>query len=121
MTKNITCVTCPMGCSITVEMNSENEIISVKGNTCKRGEIYAENEIKHPVRSLTSTVRVNGGIENVVPCKSSKPVPKELMFDCMKEINSAVAQAPVALGDVLIKNILGTGSDIVATNYCKAK
>ena len=110
-----------MGCSITVELNSENEIISIKGNTCKRGEIYAENEIKHPVRSLTSTVRVNGGLENVVPCKSSKPVPKEVMFNCMKQINSTDVDAPVSLGDVLIKDILGTGSDIIATNNCNAK
>ncbi len=118
MTKNITCVTCPMGCSITVELNDGGEITSITGNTCKRGEAYAKNEITHPQRSLATTVRVEGGEHAVVPCKSSSPLPKEKIFDCMKEINAARVNAPVELGDVLIKNVCETGVDIVATNHC---
>ena len=121
MIKNITCVTCPMGCAIKVEISESGEILSVSGNTCKRCETYAANECTHPVRSLTSTVRVEGGAENVVPCKSAAPIPKEKIFDCMKEINSARASAPVTLGDVLIENICGTGVNIVATNHCAKK
>ena len=110
-----------MGCSITVEINDAGEIVSISGNTCKRGEVYATNEVTHPRRSLATTVRVEGGVSNVVPCKSSEDLPKEKIFDCMKAINSARVNAPVRLGDVLIADVCGTGVDIVATNHCAAK
>ena len=119
--RKITCVTCPMGCSIKVEMTESGEITSISGNTCPRGEKYAKDEITHPLRSLATTVRVNDGVYNVVPCKSSAPLPKEKIFDCMKVINSIQAQAPVKLGDVLAENICSTGVNIVATNHCPAK
>lgn len=121
MQKNLICVSCPMGCGITVEISDSGEILSVKGNTCKRGDAYARNECTHPVRSLATTVRVEGGIHNVVPCKSSGPLPKDKIMDCMEEINAAQAKAPVKLGDVLVKDVCGTGVDIVATNHCPAK
>ncbi len=116
MTKNITCVTCPMGCSMVVELNEKGEIISVSGNTCKRGETYAINECTHPVRSLTTTVKVEDGLYNVVPCKSESPLPKDKIFDCMQVINSTCVKAPVALGDVLVADVCGTDIDIIATN-----
>lgn len=115
MKKNLVCVSCPLGCSIEVEMEN-GEVISVTGNTCKRGDAYARSEVTHPVRSLTSTVKVEGGAHPVVPVKSAGPVPKEKMFDCMKVINSTSIKAPVKIGDVVIKNILDIGVDIVVTN-----
>lgn len=115
MKKSLVCVSCPLGCNIEVEMEN-GEIISVTGNTCKRGDAYARTEMTHPVRSLTSTVKVKGGAHPVVPVKSAKPIPKEKMFDCMKQINSVTVNAPVKIGDVVIENVLGTGVDIVATN-----
>ena len=121
MIKNITCVTCPMGCSVNVEISETGEIISVTGNTCKRGDLYARNEVTHPKRSLATTVRVEGGVYNVVPCKSSEDLPKEKIFDCMQAINSARVNAPVKLGDILVADVCGTGINIVATNHCPAK
>ncbi len=115
MKRELTCVACPLGCSLSVEFEG-NEIISVTGNTCKRGDAYARTEIINPTRSLTSSVKVNGGILPVVPVKSSIPVPKSMLFDCMKVINSVQVDAPVKIGQVIIENILGTGADIVATN-----
>ncbi|MBQ1545739.1 MAG: DUF1667 domain-containing protein, partial [Clostridia bacterium] len=91
-------------------------ITSITGNTCKRGDEYARAEVTHPERSLTSTVRVTGGNSYVVPCKSSTAIPKELLFEAMKEINKASLPAPVHIGDIAVKNILGTGADIIATN-----
>ena len=118
MKKNLTCVACPLGCSITVELDDAGNILSVTGNTCKRGDAYARTEMTNPTRSLTSTVKVNGGAHPVVPVKSAAPVPKSMLFDCMKEINQVTLQAPVKIGQVVIKNILGTGVDIVTTNGC---
>ncbi|MBR3818682.1 MAG: DUF1667 domain-containing protein [Clostridia bacterium] len=121
MQKNIICVACPMGCGVTVDIDDNGEILSVTGNTCKRGDAYARTECTNPVRSLATTVKVDGGIYNVVPCKSAGAIPKEKIMECMNIINNASANAPVNLGDVLIKDILGTGIDIVATNHCPAK
>lgn len=118
MKKNLTCVACPLGCSITVELDDGGNILSVTGNTCKRGDAYARTEMTNPTRSLTSTVKVEGGAHPVVPVKSAAPVPKSMLFDCMKEINQITLQAPVKIGQVVIKNILGTGVDIVTTNGC---
>lgn len=115
MKKSLVCVSCPLGCPIEVEMEN-GEVISVTGNTCKRGELYARTEMTHPVRSLTSTVKVEGGVHPVVPVKSASPVPKEKMLDCMKVINSVTVKGPVKIGDVIITDILGTGVNIVATN-----
>jgi len=114
--RKLICVACPRGCPITVTMEDDGTITDVTGNTCKRGDAYARAEVEHPERSLTSTVRVTGGKAYIVPCKSSIAIPKELLFDAMKEINKASLPAPVHIGDVAIHNILGTGADIIATN-----
>ena len=121
MQRNIICVACPMGCAMTVKIADNGEILSIEGNTCKRGDLYARSECTNPVRSLATTVKVTGGVYNVVPCKSAGSLPKDKIFECMEIINQAEAVAPVKLGDVLVKNILGTGIDIVATNHCPVK
>ena len=120
MKKSLICVSCPLGCPFEVEVEN-GEVISVSGNTCIRGDQYARTEITNPVRSLTTSVKVEGGVFNVVPCKSSGALPKVKIFECMEVINSATAKAPVRLGDVLVSDILGTGIDIVATNHCPIK
>ena len=119
MKKEFVCISCPVGCRLTV-WDDEGEV-KVSGNTCKRGDAYARTECVNPVRSLATTVKVSGGIHNVVPCKSAGALPKGKIMDCMKEIAKVEAKAPVKLGDVLISDILGTGIDIVATNHCPAK
>lgn len=116
MIKELVCVSCPIGCMLTVELNDNNEVLSVTGNTCKRGEQYAKDECTNPVRMLTTTIKVSGGSLPVVPVKTSQPIPKGMMFECMKVINNEVVDAPVRMGDVLICNICDTGVDIVATN-----
>ncbi len=116
MKRNLICISCPIGCPIEVELNDAGEVVSVTGNTCPRGDTYARAEVTHPERSLTSTVRVTGGKAYIVPVKSSRAIPKELLFSAMKEINKASLEAPVHIGDVAIKDLLGTGIDIVATN-----
>ena len=115
MKKNLICVSCPLGCPIEVEIEN-GEVVSVTGNTCKKGDSYARTEITNPVRSLTTSVKVEGGMHPVVHVKSSAPVPKDKMFDCMEAINAVTVKAPVKIGDVIIENICGLGVDIIATN-----
>ena len=116
MTRDLICVSCPIGCSLKVELDEDGKVLSVTGNTCKRGEQYAVSECTNPVRVLTSTMRVKGGKLPVVPVKTSVPIPKGKMFEIMEVINCEVVDAPVRMGDVLINNVCDTGADIVATN-----
>lgn len=112
--KKIICTVCPIGCTIAAK-GEGGRILSIEGHTCKRGEEYATNEFLHPVRILTSTVRLKGSDVPLMPVRSNKPLPKESLFDCMEEIKKTEAKVPVRCMDVIIKDILGTGIDIVAT------
>lgn len=112
--KELTCINCPMGCRITVTMNGE-QIVSVEGNSCKRGDIYARTEVTAPVRTVTTTIKVEGGAVDRISCKTREPVPKDKVFEVMASIDKAVCKAPVKNGDVLIEDCAGTGVPIVAT------
>ena len=116
MKREMICVSCPIGCQLSVELDDNGTVNSVTGNTCKRGEKYAVDECTNPVRMLTTTMKVNGGSLPVISVKTSSPIPKGKMFECMKEINKEVVDAPIRMGAVLISNICDTGVDIVATN-----
>ena len=116
MTKELTCICCPMGCSLTAELKN-GEVTSVSGNTCKRGEIYAKSELTAPVRVVTTTMMADNG--KPVPVKTAEPIPKEKIFDCVDQIKAATAVLPVKMGDVLIKGVAGTDSDIVAARSMK--
>ena len=114
MEKEIICTVCPRGCRILVEGEGEN-IRQVSGYTCKRGLEYASAEFTHPVRILTTTVKLLGEDHDLLPVRSAKPIPKEKLLDCMEVIRKAEAVPPVALYDVIVPDICGTGVDIVAT------
>ena len=117
MEKELICICCPKGCRLKVD--TENK--SVQGNGCARGIEYGINEVTNPVRVITSTVKVENGELAVVPVKTNNPIPKGLNFKCMEEINKTLIEAPVMIGDVIIRNVLGTGVDIVATRGIKKK
>ena len=110
----LTCIGCPMGCPLTVKME-HGEVVSVTGNTCKRGDIYARKEVTNPTRIVTSTVRVTGGSEAMVSVKTKEDIPKGKIFDCVKALKNVEVAAPVHIGDVLVKDVAGTGVDVIAT------
>lgn len=112
--RQLTCVRCPRGCQIAVEVEN-NEAVSVSGNGCMRGESYARNEVKDPRRVVTTTVRVEGGIDPVVPVKTNGDIPKDKMQDCVACLKDVVVTAPVHTGDVVCANVADTGVDVVAT------
>ena len=117
MIKNFVCIQCPRGCSLQVD----TEKMEVTGNSCPRGKTYGLAEATHPIRTITSTVKVIGGKIARCSCKTAGPVPKELMMDVMTEIDSVTVNAPVHIGDVLIPNVHNTGVDVIATKTVEAK
>lgn len=112
--KELICIGCPLGCPITVTMNGE-EIVDVKGNTCKRGDVYARKEVTNPTRIVTSTVKVKGGSIPMVSVKTKNDIPKSKIFDCVKALKGVEVEAPVHIGDVIVANVADTGVDIIAT------
>lgn len=109
---NLTCVECPMGCSLEVQMEGET-IVSVTGNTCPRGKLYAQNEVTCPMRVLTSTVKCEDG--RLVSVKTDNPIKKASMMELMGKINCITVKAPVKIGDVLVKDF-SDGANLVATD-----
>lgn len=109
----LTCIVCPRGCSLSVQLDDCGGVISVSGNICKRGVVYAEDECTHPKRTVTTTVRCADG--SVLPVKTSTTVPKEKMVEVMKAVNTTVAKCGLKIGDVVIEKVAGTDADIIAT------
>ena len=116
-TKEMTCIGCPLGCNLTVNIDGEN--ITVTGNNCPNGDRYARDEITNPTRIVTSTIRVLNGDLDRVSCKTRSPIPKNKIFECMDVIRKTEVVSPVSIGDVLIKNVADTGIDVVATKNIK--
>lgn len=109
LTKQMICIMCPMGCNLTVKVQGEN--VEVSGNGCNRGVVFAKEEISCPKRTVTTTVKTKEGVK---ACKTTQPIPKGLMFDCIKEIEKLRLDS-VKYGDIIIKNVLNTGSDVIIT------
>ncbi len=110
-TTELTCIVCPMGCTLQVEQEEDGKVRSVHGNSCPRGAAYGKDEVSHPTRTLTSTVRTADG--RLVSVKTDRPIPKDKLFAAMERVNRVVAQVPVAIGDVLLDDLFG--ARLVAT------
>lgn len=111
MKRELTCIICPRGCTLAVEI--KNGKCTVSGNACPKGERYGIDESTAPTRTVTSIVRVSNREDTMVSVKTSYPVPKDKIFDIMEEIRKVSVQAPVKIGDVIISDLYG--ADIIAT------
>ncbi len=109
--KELICITCPKGCHLKVD----EQTFAVTGNACPRGAVYGANELRNPVRVLTSTVVVEGAALRRLPVKTDRPIPKGKLFAAMAQLNALRAEAPVTVGQVLIPGIAGTDANLVAT------
>ncbi len=113
----ITCISCPVGCRLTVSLRADGGV-SVSGNSCGRGVTYGTQEFTAPVRMVTSSARVSGGIDPLVSVRTKAPVPKEQIADVLRDIHALSLTAPVRVGDVLIRCVGGTQTDLIATRNC---
>ncbi|HLR35605.1 MAG TPA: DUF1667 domain-containing protein [Tissierellales bacterium] len=111
-----TCIRCPIGCRLTI--TKDDTLPSgylVEGNTCNRGEEYAIKEMTNPSRTVTSTVKIKNSTIPRLPIKTKGEIPKDKIFECMDIINSIEVSAPIKKGDIILKNVLDTNIDIIAT------
>ena len=116
--RNLTCIVCPIGCSMDVEDDPvAPDSLSVKGNNCSRGAVYAREEIRAPKRTVTATCRIEGdaGAVRRLPVKTSSPCPREKIPALLDDIYITTVSLPVRSGDVVIAGWKGLEIDVVAT------
>lgn len=112
--REIICITCPNGCTLKVEEGEGG--IRVTGNKCRRGEDFALAEVRHPMRTISSTVPTVFPDFPVVPVRVTGEIPKERIFDVMDEINQVTLKVRAERGDVVISDVLGLGVDVIVTS-----
>lgn len=112
--KEFNCIGCPRGCLLRVEKCDDDFIVT--GNTCDRGREFAISEMTAPKRTICSTVKTVFPELPVLPVRVSEDIPKERIFDVMKEINACTLTERVGRGDIIIENILGLGVNVISTS-----
>ena len=115
--QNVTCVQCPMGCSLSVYIDSAGAVTNVEGNSCPRGKAYGAAEVTHPVRMVTSLMRVENTF-HPISVRTAEAVPRETIPAVLVAIHNTTVKVPVQAGEVLIQNVANTGIDVVATKSC---
>ena len=106
MTRDLTCIICPRGCAMKIELDESGKFLSLTGNLCPRGKKYAEDECTNPMRTLTTTAKCSNG--SVVAVRSEGAIPKDKLFEAMARVNSDTVSLPVSVGDVIIDDFYGT-------------
>jgi CxxC motif-containing protein len=112
--KKIICITCPKGCEAAV--SKEGDSIQIKGKICRKGKGHFIQEFTEPMRTLTSTVLVEGSSPRRLPVRTRGPIPKKDLFRAMDIVVQAWVRPPVRIGDVIIPNLLGTGVDLISSD-----
>ena len=112
--KDLVCIVCPRGCRM--QIAEENGVLQITGNGCKRGAAFAESEMRDPRRTICTTVRTAFPGVPVLPVRVSAEIPKDRIFDVMRAVNRTTVAARLGRGDVVLKNVLGLGVDVIATS-----
>ena len=118
MKRELTCIVCPNGCELIVEIQ-DGKLLSVQGATCKRGHEYAERELTNPMRTVSTSVLVEGGEFPLVSVRLNKPIPKSLIFEFMDLIKKVRLEAPVHIGQIVVPNVCGCDSNAIVTKNIK--
>ena len=115
--KEFICIVCPNGCLLEAEIEDSNGplVRNITGQLCDRGPAWAEQELINPMRTIAGNIAVIEGNFPLVSVKTDSPVPLGKILDVVKEIRHKKIHPPVRIGDILIKNVAGTSSNIVAT------
>ena len=108
--KEFICIVCPKGCRLSVDDDG-----NVTGNGCVRGDKYGKQEAIDPKRTLTSTVKINSKLVRRLPVITSGDVPKERVKEIVKYLDGVEVSAPIKVKDVIVRDVMGLGVDIVAT------
>ena len=110
--RDLICIVCPVGCRLKITGTIDD--LQVTGEQCKRGIEYAYEEITNPTRMVCTTVKITGGIHPVIPARTDKPIPEKYKFEVVKAVKDIVLTSPVAIREVIIEDLFGTGVNLIA-------
>ena len=113
--QKVICIGCPLGCHVTLTVDSDGNISDIAGNQCKEGKRHASTEYLHPERVLTATVLAEGLGNRLLPVRTDKPVPRSQLKEIMLAIAKVKVKPPVSVGQEIVHDILGTGANLIAT------
>jgi len=113
--KTITCIVCPISCEIVLHINADGEIESIKGNRCARGHVYATKEHTAPERILTSTIEIKGAVHPLLPVRTDRPIPKNMLKDAVRSLADLAIEAPVQMGECIAEDFLGLNVNLIAS------
>lgn len=114
MSKEFICIICPRGCHVHVD-----EQMNITGNKCKRGIDYVMSELNEPKRVLTTTVKTIFADQPRISVKTNQPIPKDKIYEVMDLLSNITIDQPMSIGEILVENILNTGSNIILTKTCR--
>ena len=114
MKRTFTCIVCPNGCEIDAEYEG-TQVLNITGQLCPKGKTYVTQELVNPQRTIATSVSVQGGIMPLASVRLTNAIPQNRIFDVMAEINMQTLTAPVYINDIVIENVLGLNSDVIAT------
>ena len=112
--KEVVCVVCPSGCIVNIEYKG-NEVVQIIGNKCKKGVEFAKEEAIDPKRILTTTLGIDSINFRRIPVRSNKPVSRDKILNITREIKRIKVKPAIKMGDVIAKNFMDTGIDIIAS------
>lgn len=119
MEKRLTCIECPNGCTLTVELDKDNKIINISGQKCDKGKNYATAEITNPLRLFTASVLAKKLSVKMVPVRTDRAIPKPKVLEAMQAIKKMRISRPVKVGEILVEDFLGLGVNLIATKDCR--
>ncbi len=114
--ERIICISCPLGCEVKLTVDDKGEVVDIAGHKCKEGQKYALEESRNPVRVLTATVLTESSVQPLLPVRTSRPIPKTMLLRGMLQLAILRAKPPIARGDVILPDLLGTKANVVATS-----
>ena len=118
--RHFTCVTCPVGCEMDVEVK-DGEVLSIEGNRCAKGEEFVLQELREPMRILTTTVRISGAKWAMLPVRTDKPIPKRLFLQVVSQLADLELQAPVKVSDLIMTDVADTGANVIASRNMRRR
>lgn len=113
MIDRLTCGLCPVSCEL--EARRHGGDLEIRGNQCEKGVDFAREEILHPKRNLATSVPLAGTDSRMVSVRLSAPVPRTMMGPVLAEISRLRPRSPIRRGDILLRDVSGTGADVIAT------
>ncbi|MDP3448265.1 MAG: DUF1667 domain-containing protein [Eubacteriales bacterium] len=112
--REIVCIVCPNGCRIRCAQTPDG--LQCSGQKCKRGVDYAAAELTHPMRSLTTSVKTAFPDSPVVSVRTDGEIEKAKLIDVAKALGQVIVEHRVKIGDIIAKDICGTGVNIICTS-----